>query len=540
MTNTLCDIFLSSLPGFRSFRESRPDHESLGESLDIYRILQKSNHKLNEELDQQIRGAYIHYSKSLQIPSCPLIYVKDSESKTFTHILEFDLLASQSIYKLKLSEQIVKDVVTKYYDDSHPYICSEISRVFLADNDFEIGLHFYLKPISYLKNNMEELWHDPFAVYGMSMLLNTLVTNISIDQFRFTTVKFPELHKILIELTYLFLTRVICWPENKMTSSKEVSNLPVSYFHKRSCYLLRKNLLHEFPEIFEEIVPSLSTVGTLQVSDYYSAHLLSFNNLGDRGKKSEMKKYAKELYSEFESDDIRPFNTAVQDGWIDSVELAYRYYLRYAEHPIDLNETQYLELLSSVSAKLRENQQSLDKKTDSKAIGDYLKENNISYFYHFTEEKNLPNIRRYGGLLSQYQCVMQGIPVHTEASSTMIGLRERDNQFNLEDYARLSFCTDHPLRDKRSLQGARLVRLKIKTDIAFLKDTLFSDRDAASEHHHGPGLEDLKKVDFNATSKVVHFDIDPEDLCLKNQAEVLVRSMIPKEYIINLDNPETI
>ena len=76
--------------------------------------------------------------------------------------------------------------------------------------------------------------------------------------------------------------------------------------------------------------------------------------------------------------------------------------------------------------------------------------------------------------------------------------------------------------------------------MAFLKDTLFSDRDAASEHHHGPGLEDLKKVDFNATSKVVHFDIDPEDLCLKNQAEVLVRTMIPKEYIVNLDNPETI
>ncbi len=538
MTNTLCDIFLSSLPGFRSFRESRPDHESLGESLDIYRRLLKSNHKLNDELDKQIRGAYIHYATSLQIPSCPIISAKDTNAETVSHILEFDLLASQSIYSVKLNEQIVKDVVNKYYDDSHPYICFEMSRVFLADNDIEIGLHFYLRPISYLKYNKQELWHDPFAVYGMSMLLNTLVSNISRDHREDIHTKSPELYKTLIELTYLFLTRVICWPENKMTSHEGKSNLPVSYFHKRSCCLLRKSLLHEFPEIFEDIVPSLSTVGTLQVSDYYTAHLFSFNNLGDRGKKSEMKKYAKELYSEFERDDIRPFYTAVQDGWIDSVELAYRYYLRYIEHPIDINETQYKDLLIRVSANLREKPLSIDTKIDSNAIIDYLKENNISYFYHFTEEKNLPNIRRYGGLLSQYQCVMQAIPVHTEASSTMIGLREKDSKFNLEDYARLSFCTDHPLIDKRSSKGCSLVRLKIKTDIAYLKDTLFSDRDAASEHHHGPGLEDLKRVDFNATSKVVHFDVDPQELCLKNQAEILVRSMIPKEYIINLDSPD--
>lgn len=537
---SLCDIFMVSLPEFSPFLESRPSYESLGESLDIYRRLQKSNHKLNKELDDKIRGAYIHYAKSLQVPSCPIIQVKDLKPETVSHIEEFDLLASQSIYKGKLSEQLVKDVVFKYYDDCHPYICSELSRVFLAGNDFDTGLHFHINTLRYLKENPEELWNDPFGVYGIAMLLDTLVSNLSKDHWIHFDNRYAELLKTLVELTYLFLSRVICWPENKMATSDGLSNLPVSYFHKRSCCLLRKSLLHSFPEVFEEITPSLSTVGTLQVSDYYTAHLFSFNKLGDRGKKSEMKKYAKELYSKYQSDDIRPFNTAIEDGWIDSVELAYRYYLRYIAYPVNLNETLYVELLKSVSANIRDKKQSVETKKDSKAIGDYLKENDITYFYHFTEEKNLDNIRRYGGLLSQYQCVMQAIPVHTEASNTMIGLREKDNKFNLEDYARLSFCTDHPLKDKRGQQGARLVRLKIRTDIAFLKDTLFSDRDAASEHHHGPGLEDLKMVDFNATSKIVHFDVDPEELCLKNQAEILVRSMIPKDYIINLDNPDII
>ena len=540
MSHSLSNFLVHAIPGFTAFLESRPDYESLGESLDVFRSQLRSENKLDDSLDKQIRSAYIHYSTGLQTPDCVLLSVKDFRPEIVSYIEEFDLLASQSIYNKRLDEQIVKDVLYKYRNERHPYICAEITRVFLADKDYDTGLRFCVGPFRYLLDNTVELWHDPYGVYGMAMILNSLVNIISIDIRVEIDRKYPDILKKLVELTYLFLSRVICWPEDRMASPDGLSNLPITYYHKRSCCLLRKSLLFGFPEVFEGKVPSQSTSGTLQVSDYITAHLFSFHNLGDRGKKSEMKKYAKELYSELEGDGIRPFYTAASDGRIDSVELAYRYYLKYIDHPIDLNENHIQDIVRIVNANLQSKVDKPEMKDDYRAIGDYLHKNNISFFYHFTEEKNLTNIRRYGGLLSQYQCVMQAIPVRTEASTFMVGLREKDNKFGLEDYARLSFCSVHPLIDIRKEKGARLVRLKVSTDIAYLKDTLFSDKDAATEHHHGPGLDDLKRVDFNATSRIVHYDVDPQELCLRNQAEILVRTIIPKEYIINLDNPEII
>lgn len=85
-------------------------------------------------------------------------------------------------------------------------------------------------------------------------------------------------------------------------------------------------------------------------------------------------------------------------------------------------------------------------------------------------------------------------------------------------------------------EGADLVLLKINTDVATLKDTLFSDINATdNNHHHGGKLDDLKRVDIQATKQTYVSKESP--FFKKHQAEVLVKTHIPLDSIINLDNP---
>lgn len=87
--------------------------------------------------------------------------------------------------------------------------------------------------------------------------------------------------------------------------------------------------------------------------------------------------------------------------------------------------------------------------------------------------------------------------------------------------------------------GSNLVLLKVKIDVAWFKGTMFSDINAAdSRHSHGGDLEDLQKVDFRATQKT-YVRKDDEDF-KPHQAEVMVKTFIPLDYIINIDNPQSI
>jgi hypothetical protein len=112
-------------------------------------------------------------------------------------------------------------------------------------------------------------------------------------------------------------------------------------------------------------------------------------------------------------------------------------------------------------------------------------------------------------------------------------LRDKDAEFFLEDYVRLSICERHPLIEGRT---GDLVLFKVKVDVAVLDSTLFSDRDAAdNDHQHGPNFEDLKKIHMDAVKSHISNINDPEYVFM--QAEIMVKSFIPQEYIINFDNP---
>lgn len=177
---------------------------------------------------------------------------------------------------------------------------------------------------------------------------------------------------------------------------------------------------------------------------------------------------------------------------------------------------------------------SLSKKSESNEIKNWLKANGVSCFYHFTDVRNLPSIRMQGGLLSWHYCKIHGIAIPFQGGNSASEVL--DKRYGLEDFVRLSFCNDHPMAWRLQTRGNKLVLLKIKIDVACFRDTQFSDINAAdSSHIHGPKLEHLKMINISATKRNYVSKTDPD--FKPHQAEVMVKTFVPMEYIINIDNP---
>lgn len=183
-------------------------------------------------------------------------------------------------------------------------------------------------------------------------------------------------------------------------------------------------------------------------------------------------------------------------------------------------------------------QEQIERKTLSEAshtnkknwedIREYLRWNGVSCLYHFTDRSNIQSIKKHGGLFSWKYSEEHGISI-PRAGGSELG-RKLDERYNLEDYVRLSFCDDHPMAYRLKQEGYNLVLLKINVRVAWLQDTLFSDMNATdSAHHHGGTIEDLKLVDLKATKE--HFVSQDSPSFKKHQAEVLVKTFIPLEYI---------
>lgn len=175
------------------------------------------------------------------------------------------------------------------------------------------------------------------------------------------------------------------------------------------------------------------------------------------------------------------------------------------------------------------------KKTDGDKFIDYLKRKGISCFYHFTDEQNLASIRRHGGLYSWYYCKNNGIDIPYAGGSS--DSRALDTLHGLQDYVRLSFCSDHPMQYRLQLSGAKLVLLKIKIDVAAFKDTQFSNMNAAANAvEHGASFEDLERVNIYAVKST--FVRKTDDIFHEHQAECMVKTFIPIDFIINIDHPQ--
>lgn len=200
---------------------------------------------------------------------------------------------------------------------------------------------------------------------------------------------------------------------------------------------------------------------------------------------------------------------------------------------------EYEEKLARIETKRAEENTRLrstvtQKKTNPDAFLNHLRLHGVRYFYHFTDEMNINSIKRLGGLYSWYYCSQHDIKIPNAGGD--LQSRDLDCRYGIQDYVRLSFCSDHPMAYRKYKEGARLVLLKIKIDVATFKDTLFSDINAAdSDHTHGGSLSDLQRVDIGATK--ASYVSRNSQIFRAHQAECMVKTFIPIEYIKNINNP---
>lgn len=172
-------------------------------------------------------------------------------------------------------------------------------------------------------------------------------------------------------------------------------------------------------------------------------------------------------------------------------------------------------------------------KSNTEQILRLLRDKNIKYLYHFTSADNIPSIKKNKGLYSWDYMDRHGITIPVAGGDSMS--RSLDMKYNLQDYVRLSFCQDHPMAYRLRIAGERIVLLMIDIRVAAFAGTQYSDMNATdSRHHHGPSMSDLERVDFSAVKRTYVSSSDPN--FKTHQAEVMVKTHIPSEYILNLDD----
>lgn len=524
--NFLLELMIAEDRDLAGFLQSRPHDEELGESLDLYERHLIDEGKLTLEKKTHIRSCHLQYLKDLldsDLPIKTLSNINISEDDIIRGFCEDQAY----LYNANLNETHIRGFADAYQSVDSLFVNYNMAKILLRYNMMNKALEYYDKALKNALFSIDTFWNNKESIYACSELIFDIVSSEIFSKSVLDT----RLFGIMLEYAYLILSRVVLWPENADDRFDEY-DVPITYRHKISGLNKRAEILHKYRDYFESLIPSYSTAEVLSVADYSLAHDYAFRGK-QTGLKSLFKRDAKELYSKLSNHNIRPFATAILDGKNDSVELAHRFYLKFRKNCYQLSDNEYTCIYHLLEDVINERHVTITK-VDEGQIRKYLSDNGIKYFYHFTERENIDNIKRNGGICSLKYCLLNAIEVSTKGDMTI--LRDIDASFKLEDYVRLSFCEKHPLIKKRQDAGADLVILKVKTDVAWIYDTLFSDCDAASQQHqHGGTIDDLKKVKMDAVHKTNLEDWDPD--YLYNQAEVMVKTIVPIEYIVNIDNP---
>ncbi|NQT62616.1 MAG: DUF4433 domain-containing protein [Candidatus Marinimicrobia bacterium] len=173
-------------------------------------------------------------------------------------------------------------------------------------------------------------------------------------------------------------------------------------------------------------------------------------------------------------------------------------------------------------------------KEDAVRITNLFSNHGISKLYHFTDRSNISSINRHRGLRSWRSLAALGIKIPAPGGSDFS--RKLDQQKHLEDYVRLSFHPDQPMKFVVQKEGRvpDPVILEIDPAVMTWERTQFSNVNAAAGYAEvGGGLQDLKKIRFDIILNGTWRDETEKHLF---QAEVLVCNFIPLKYITNIHN----
>lgn len=534
--NHLIESTIAEIPGLKEFLQYRPADEELGESIDRFRKVWESNEPLPQKYADELRALSSQYfgikrRDGFSISHVNFLHIDDSEL-----LMEFTNEASKILYKFDEEDLRVCFLADKYRNVDHPYICMEFVRVFNRRRLFHKSSPFLVNAANSTFANPNRYWDNREAIYGSMLLLHSIYAMLSGESLSTLTLSTGRaVRPLLLEYYYLLLSRVIYWPKEIGNPELDDIGLPIALRHKIGALYKRIEMMEQDGDFFLEDAPNQTIPEILCVSDYYLAHEFCYS-MGVLGRESQFKRDSRIRYDAITPKYHRPYRTSISDGKDACIELSHRYCKKYIKGEFALSSEEIEELIAlAIDSELSKGS-SINLKPYSEEIDKYLIDNGIECFYHFTEKENLESIRKNGGLLSHSKCLYDAVQVNTKGN--MLYLRGKDASQFLEDYTRLSFCKNHPLARKRMSEGANLVLLKISPMVATFEGTLFADRDAAFEHIHGPSLADLKRVRLSAVKKPIVLPDDTDySYC---QAEIMVHSFLPKEFILNLDYPEEI
>lgn len=164
-----------------------------------------------------------------------------------------------------------------------------------------------------------------------------------------------------------------------------------------------------------------------------------------------------------------------------------------------------------------------------------LQQNDITSLYHFTDIANLRSIKKNGGLFSWDYCLRKGIQITASGGGALS--RELDSRYHLQDYVRLCFTRSHPMMYLAQNEGriSNPVILIVSLEVCSWENTKFANMNATRNGHNcGPSISDLEAIHFQTVKQPKHFDL-PEHEKPYYQAEVLVKTHIPLEFIVNIN-----
>lgn len=182
--------------------------------------------------------------------------------------------------------------------------------------------------------------------------------------------------------------------------------------------------------------------------------------------------------------------------------------------------------------------QSMGAKMSLKEFVDFMGQKGVlhSCFYHFTDERNLPEIRQHG-LLSMAAIRAKGLEVAAPGGNDWSW--EADARVGMDRYVHLCFFNEHPM-EYRAKEAGRLERtrfLQIDPGV-LLRDGVRISLEVSNKAGAKilPVEEALDSLDF----EVIYTRTDWKDAAVKDRLkiarlyEVLVPDGVPVEYIKNL------
>jgi len=157
----------------------------------------------------------------------------------------------------------------------------------------------------------------------------------------------------------------------------------------------------------------------------------------------------------------------------------------------------------------------------------------VSCLYHFTDQFNLRSIRK-NGLLSRNYCNCQNIKIINPGGNALSN--RLDDKKGLGDYVHLSFNCKQPMMFVAQRDGRieKTAIIQVNPDVIFWHDTHFSTENAASSNATiGNSFDVFEKIQFEIATRDNWTNFQEK---APFQAEVLVRTKIPSEFLLKIED----